>query len=183
MTLFLITALSFAAVVVLRRFTASFGAQKTRDYAGTAPEFDIRRHLSGPMLSEGMIFGPTGRVATRFVAQMTGDWTGATGVLSEVFSYAEGGGQSRQWNIELGENGRFTATADDIIGTAQGQQTGATVRVTYRLRLTEAAGGHVLDVTDWMYLMENGTIMNKSEMRKFGIKVAELVATIRPVEN
>ena len=41
---------------------------------------------------------------------------------------------------------------------------------------------HALDVTDWMYLMENGTIMNRSEMRKFGIKVAELIATIRPAD-
>jgi len=31
--------------------------------------------------------------------------------------------------------------------------------------------------------MENGTIMNRSEMRKFGVKVAELVATIRPKGN
>jgi hypothetical protein len=29
--------------------------------------------------------------------------------------------------------------------------------------------------------MENGTIMNRSEFRKFGFKVAELVATMRPV--
>jgi hypothetical protein len=50
----------------------------------------------------------------------------------------------------------------------------------YRIRLTPEAGGHVLDVTDWMYLMENGTIMNRSQFRKFGIKLAELVATMRP---
>ncbi len=50
----------------------------------------------------------------------------------------------------------------------------------YRIRLAEDAGGHELDVTDWMYLMENGTIMNRSQFRKFGIKVAELVATMRP---
>ena len=52
----------------------------------------------------------------------------------------------------------------------------------YKLRLAEDAGGHVLDVVDWLYLMENGTIVNRSQMRKFGIKVAELVASIRPVE-
>ena len=50
----------------------------------------------------------------------------------------------------------------------------------YKIRLTPEAGGHVLDVIDWMYLMENGTIMNRSQFRKFGIKVAELVATMRP---
>ena len=35
---------------------------------------------------------------------------------------------------------------------------------------------------DWMYLMENGTIINRSQFRKFGVKVAELVATMRPAE-
>jgi hypothetical protein len=53
------------------------------------------------------------------------------------------------------------------------------VLLNYRLRLTPEAGGHVLKVTDWMYLMENGTIMNRSQFTKFGIKVAELVATMR----
>jgi hypothetical protein len=38
----------------------------------------------------------------------------------------------------------------------------------------------VLDVTDWMYLMENGTIINRSQFRKWGVKVAELIATMRP---
>jgi hypothetical protein len=59
---------------------------------------------------------------------------------------------------------------------------GSAARLTYRIRLTEEAGGHVLSVTDWLYLMDNGTLMNRSQMRKFGITVAELIATIRPVE-
>jgi hypothetical protein len=37
----------------------------------------------------------------------------------------------------------------------------------------------VLDATDWMYLVDNGTIMNRSQFRKFGFTVAELVATMR----
>ena len=51
----------------------------------------------------------------------------------------------------------------------------------YTIQLTKDAGGHALQVTDWMYLMENGSIMNRSQFRKFGIKVAELVATMRPM--
>jgi hypothetical protein len=34
-----------------------------------------------------------------------------------------------------------------------------------------------------MYLMSNGSIMNRSQFRKFGIKVAELVATMRPADQ
>ena len=53
----------------------------------------------------------------------------------------------------------------------------------YRIRLEPDAGGHVLDVTDWLYVMENGAIMNRSEFRKFGFRVGELVATMRPAQE
>ena len=130
-----------------------------------------------------MIYGPRGRVVSRFVARMHGEWDGSSGTLSEDFSYANGSTQARKWYLTMGNDGHFTATAEDIIGTGTGRQLGAMVQLSYRIRLPEDAGGHVLDVTDWMYLMENGTILNRSEMRKFGIKVAELIATMRPVEG
>ncbi len=68
-----------------------------------------------------------------------------------------------------------------MVGQGEGRVEGPTVVLRYRIRLTAEAGGHVLDVTDWMYLMENGTIINRSQFRKFGFKVAELVATMRPI--
>ena len=54
---------------------------------------------------------------------------------------------------------------------------------TYTIKLPDSAGGHALDVVDWMYLTENGVIINRSQFRKWGIKVAELVATMRPIEG
>jgi hypothetical protein len=65
------------------------------------------------------------------------------------------------------------------VGTGTGMQKGPAVLLEYRIRLPEESGGHVLDATDWMYLVDNGTIMNRSQFRKFGITVAELVATMR----
>lgn len=165
-----------------QRFFISFGAQRPADYADTAPAFDMKVHLGGEMISEGVLFGPTGKVAIRFAATMSGRWTGDTATLAEEFRYSSGGSLSRAWAITLRKNGAFAATASDIIGVAEGQVSGATVRMTYRLRLAEDVGGHVLDVVDWLYLVQDGTILNKSEMRKFGVKVAELIATIRPVK-
>lgn len=159
---------------------ASFRAQSPADYAATEPSFDIRSALNGSLQAEGVIYGPMGRIAARFTGRFTGTWDGNRGKLREEFSYATGNKQTREWNLEIGNNGKIRATAADVIGTGTGAHSGATVMLNYRLKLAEDAGGHVLDVTDWMYLMENGSIMNKSEMRKFGIKVAELVATIRP---
>lgn len=166
--------------LAVRRFRFSFAGQSPARYAGTEPAFDLRTHLGGAMISEGVIFGPTGAVTSRFVAEMNGNWEGATGRLSESFRYASGKTQERAWTITVHEGGRFTATAPDIVGAAQGVVSGATARLTYRLRLPESAGGHVLDVVDWMYLAPDGVILNRSQMRKFGVKLAELVATIRP---
>ena len=158
----------------------SFRRQSPETYADTGPAFDIRRHLNGPIHCEGVIYGPLGTVTSRFTADMQGEWAGATGTLAEHFSYAGGGTQNRKWFLNVANDGTFTATADDIIGTGRGVMSGATVCMNYRLKLSDDAGGHVLDVTDWMYLMDNGVIMNRSEMRKYGLRVAELVATMRP---
>lgn len=173
-------ALIVVALMALRVRFASFAAQAPSDYAGKGPAFDLRRHLNGPLTCEGVIFGPTGRVTSRFVADMTGTWDGTTGTLAEVFRYDSGTVQHRAWTLALGPDGRITATAADVEGQGTGRVKGPGVLLRYRIRLTPEAGGHVLDVTDWMYLLDNGSIMNRSQFRKFGIKVAELVATIRP---
>jgi hypothetical protein len=174
-------ALVVLALIALRGRYASFTAQNPEDYASHGPAFDLRRHLSGPLTCEGVIFGPTGRVTTRFVADMQGSWTGQTGTLSEVFRYDSGTVQHRAWALTLGQGGSITATAPDVAGEGKGRVEGSGVMLRYRIRLTPEAGGHVLDVTDWMYLLDNGTIMNRSQFRKFGLTVAELVATIRPL--
>lgn len=160
-----------------------FMSQKPSDYAGKEPAIDLRRHLSGPILCEGVIYGPLGRVTSRFVAEMEGRWEGNRGVLDERFRYDSGNSQDRQWRLQISNDGSIRAEADDIIGHGTGRQEGAAVHLNYTIRMPESAGGWSLDVTDWMYVTENGTVMNRSQFRKFGIKVAELVATMRRVER
>ena len=180
--------LGLGALVVLaaawarERYT-TFMAQAPEDYDGDGPQFDLRQHLNGPILCEGVIYGPTGRVSSRFVAEMEGRWDGNVGILTEKFRYDTGETRDREWTLTLGNDGAIRAEAPDVIGTGRGKQSGPTVMLTYRIKLPESSGGHVLDATDWMYLIENGAIINRSQFRKFGIKVAELVATLRPMED
>jgi len=175
----LVLALLLIAVLARGHFFG-FRAQSPEDYADTGPAFVPQEHLSGPIVAEGVIFGPTGRVASRFDATMEGVWDGNSGTLTEDFTFSTGNRQQRAWQITLGDDGTVTATASDVIGEAKGKLSGATLSLRYRIRLSEAAGGHVLDVADWMYLTPGGTVVNRSEMRKFGVLVGELVATLRP---
>jgi len=178
-----IVLIAILVLLTLRARFLSFRAQAPTDYSGTGPAFALNKHLNGEILSEGLIYGPNGKMSNSFVARMVGEWEGNTGTLAEYFTYSNGKQMTRKWYLTLGTGNTFTATADDIVGEGQGVTSGSTVKLTYRIVLPKDAGGHTLDVTDWMYLTENGAIMNRSEMRKFGIKVAELVATMRPAPD
>ena len=171
------------ALVILRSRLWSFRAQAPTDYAGKGPQFDLREHLKGPILCEGVIYGPTGRVSSRFVADFDARWDGNVGTMTEEFRYDSGERQQRQWTLTVGNDGHIRAEAPDVVGVGTGMQAGPAVQLNYRIRLPEGSGGHVLDTTDWMYLMENGAIMNRSQFRKHGVTVAELVATMRRKEQ
>ncbi|WP_299143585.1 DUF3833 family protein [uncultured Tateyamaria sp.] len=159
---------------------ADFLGQSPDDYASAGNAFDVRTHLNGPIVCEGVIYGPTGRVSSRFVGEFDCHWDGNKGTMNETFHYDDGSRQDRCWHLTLGNDGGIKALADDVVGEGTGQQSGDSVQLKYRFRLPEASGGHVLDTVDWMYLAPNGTIVNRSQFRKYGIKVAELVATMRP---
>lgn len=176
----LVLALIALGLVLVQRLFFGFTAQAPADYADTVPAFDLRQALDGPIKASGVIYGPTGRVAARFVADMQGSWDADGGTLSERFRYDSGRTQDRAWRIIPGPDGRFTATADDVVGVGEGEVSGATVLLRYRLKLPEAAGGWQVDVTDWLYRGEDGVIVNRAQFRRFGILVGELVGSMRP---
>lgn len=169
-------------LVYLRKRFAGFTAQTPADYAEITPAIDLRDHLKGPIRCEGVIYGPTGRVSSRFSADFEATWDGNRGIMKEHFRYDSGNTQDREWRLTLGNDGSIKAEADDLVGPGSGQQSGPTVQLNYKLKLPDHAGGHVLTVVDWMYMTPAGTIVNRSQFRKFGIKVAELVATMQRLD-
>lgn len=182
LTFILLGGAAFAALAFLQRNKLSFISQHPEDYNAQGPELNLRDHLNGPILCEGVLYGPTGRVTSRFVADMNVTWDGNVGTMTEHFRYSDGSTQDRCWTLTLGNDGSVKATAPDVIGEGRGMAKGHALQLLYKLKLPDDAGGHVLDAVDWMYLVENGTIMNRSQFRKFGVKVAELVATMRKAE-
>lgn len=178
--LYLVVGAGLVVVAVLvRRYMAAFSAQKPADYAEDYMVMDMQKHLNGEMICEGVIFGPFGRVTSSFVADFNVSWDGDTALIEEHFVYDDSSTQDRIWTIKLSPDGSFTATAPDVPGTGKGRQSGGTIGMRYPIKLPDELGGHVLKTVDWIYLTPVGTMINRSQFRKFGIKVAELVATIR----
>lgn len=179
---FIGAALALGLVWVLTR-RLSFARQNLSVYAGQVPVFDPVQHLAGPMRCEGVIFGPLGRVSSRFSAEMNGVWQGETGVLTEDFRYAGGRVQARRWALRLLPGGQIAAEAPDVPGGGRGAYRGNALRLRYKIRLEPEAGGHLLSVTDWLFVLDSGTLVNRSEFRKFGLKVGELQAVMTPLRG
>lgn len=170
-------------VLILRRRFADFMGQSANDYADDYPQFDMREHLNGPMTCDGVIFGPMGRVTSTFEADFDISWEGNSCTMKEAFRYHDGSTQNREWRIELDGGGHFEAFADDVPGKARGEVAGPAVLFNYSIKLPAESGGYTLKAFDCMYLTKNGTVVNRSQFRKFGFRVAELVATIHKKET
>ena len=156
-----------------------FGAQSVEAYAAEAPRLDLREYLNGALTASGVFFGLSGRVERRFVADMLGAWRGNTGTLEERFRFADGEVGERCWTMTFADDGAFVATAPDVAGNATGRQSGNAAAMRYRLRVPRGNGEIVVDMVDWFYLLDDGTLINKARMSKFGLKVGELVVSFR----
>ena len=168
-----------AVAVAVIASLAGCGSQVLDDYAAETPRLDLREYLNGPLTASGIFFDYAGRADLRFIVDMDGSWNGNTGTLSERFHYSDGQTDERIWTIRFTDDQRFTATAHDVVGEATGGQKGNAAMMKYRLRIPRDGKEVVVSMEDWLYLQEDGTLINRSKMRKFGLSVGELVVTFR----
>jgi hypothetical protein len=147
---------------------------KVTDYAAQKPVLELRDYFNGTLDAYGVFTDRSGQVVKRFTVVMECSWQGDQGVLDEVFSYSDGTTQRRVWRLQRLADGRFTGQADDVVGTAQGQQSGNAFHWTYTLALP--VDGRIIEVQfdDWMYLMSDKVMLNKAAMRKWGVGLGEV---------
>ncbi len=148
-------------------------------YKDGTPVLDLRHYLRGSLLASGAFFGLAGRMERRFVIEMAGRWSGNRGTLDERLCYDDGETVERCWTLVFADDGTFTATAPDVEGTAKGLQRGNAAVMHYRLRLPRPRGEIVVGMKDQFFLQNDGTLINRARMSKFGLKVGEVIAFFR----
>jgi hypothetical protein len=116
----------------------------------------------------------SGTVVKRFTVVMRCTWQGNDGVLDEDFTYSDGTTQKRIWRLKKLPDGAYTGTADDVIGTAQGQARGNAFNWKYTLALPVDGTVYNVQFDDWMYLMTDKVMLNKATMTKFGVRLGEV---------
>lgn len=149
------------------------------DYRGKRPTFDLKTYFDGPVTAQGTFQDRSGKVIRRFTVQMNASWQGDTGVLDEHFTYDDGEKQRRIWTLKKLPDGRYTGTADDVVGQASGRTEGFALFWDYTLRLPVDGTVYEVRFDDWMYQLDERTVLNRSVMSKWGIKLGEVTLFFR----
>lgn len=170
--------LALAALAASGLLAACAGPQ-VFDYAAERPQLDLRSYFNGTVDAWGVFTDRSGKVVKRFTVVMDCRWEGERGVLDEAFTYADGSTQRRIWRLVRHADGRYSGTADDVVGSAEGQASGNAFNWRYTLALP--VDGRVWEVQfdDWMYLMDERMMLNKAVMSKWGIRLGEVTLAFR----
>lgn len=162
--------LSILAALLL----AACASPTPRDYAAERPALDMKAYFNGKVDGWGMVQDRSGKVTRRMTVEITGTWNGDTGTLDERFTYADGKKETRVWTLRK-QGERYVGTAADVIGEAAGEAAGNALRWRYVLEAKRENGDTVkLDMDDWMWLVDERTLVNRTRFSKFGIRFGEV---------
>ena len=152
-------------------------------YKNQTPSVDVKTYFTGPIKAWGLVQNRKGEVVRRFDVDMYGSWNGDTGTLKETFDYYDGEKQNRIWTITKLDENRYEGTASDIIGKATGESQGSAIRWAYQMDLPVGDTTYKITFDDWMFHMNDGVLINRSYLKKFGFTVAELTLFMQKQEE
>ena len=147
-------------------------------YANEKPPLDLAQYFTGTVDGWGMFQDRSGAVVRRFTVRIDCTWQGNEGTLDEHFEYADGTTQNRVWKL-VKEGNRYTGTAVDVVGTAVGTAAGSALHWNYVLALPVDGKTWNMDMDDWMFLVDDRTMLNRTTMSKFGFRVGEVTLSFR----
>lgn len=141
--------------------------------------FDLLTFFEGPTLAEGVFEDRAGRARRQFTVEMNGRAEGATLVLEEHFLFDDGERQQRTWRLERGMGPTFSGICEDSVGVAQGRFEQGKAALSSVLRLK--VGGRPVSISfdDVFYDTGEGTVLNRSTLRKWGLRLGQVLILFR----
>jgi hypothetical protein len=163
------------ALLLVAALTACDTPLTIQSFENTTPELDPVRWFAGRThswgFSEDRGGSPvTGRFTTDTDAHSDPD---GTLVMAQTIHFADGDTMRRTWHLKRIDAHHFSATAEPVVGTAEGEAYGRAFHWTYVYRLPPGDWLHTVRFEHWMYLSDDGTqLLNRFTVRKLGITLA-----------
>jgi hypothetical protein len=150
-----------------------------QQYAPVQPKLDVAAFFAGTTDAWGMFQRRGGDVVKRFHVEIEGRTENGALQLDERFKYDDGSTQRRLWRLVAQEGGRWQGTAPDVKGPAYGEAAGNALRWRYTLLLPVDGSTYEVHFDDWMFLIDDCTMINRASMRKFGFELGQVTLMFR----
>jgi hypothetical protein len=175
--------LALLALAGLALILAGCASVKPEDYAGTTPRLVLEEYFLGKTRAHGIFQDRSGRLRRQFTVDIDGRMEGGEMVLTEDFVYADGERSQRIWRIRRLDEHRYEGRAADVVGTATGIAYGQALNWRYDLDLTVGEDVYRVHFDDWMFLQDDGVLLNRAEMRKFGFRLGEVTIVFQRADG
>lgn len=155
-------------------FLSSCATQDLASYKNTQPKLDLVDYFVGTTDAWGIFQQRNGEVVKRFHVEMIGTQRDGKLILDEHFRFDDGTKQQRTWTLVQLPDGSWSGTASDVIGQAVGHVAGNTLHWQYVLALPVDGTTYHMQVDDWLYLLDEKAMLNRTSMKKFGIEFGQV---------
>ena len=169
--------------IILLLLLPSCSDHSIKSYSGEEPKLNLREFFDGYIYALGIVQDRSGKVIKRFKVDIKAYWEGEKAILDEKFIYSDGKKSSRVW--ELNEIGRskYEGRANDVVGIATGETAGNTFYFEYDLDLLVGDTTYKVNFEDWMYLLDEKTLLARSYMNKWGFDLGEVTIVMNKREK
>ncbi len=148
------------------------------DYKETTPDLVLEEFFNGNLSAYGMVLDRNGKLARRFSVVLEAQWNGNKGTINEWFDFDDGEKSTRVWQLTKEDENTYSGTAGDVVGTAKGQTSGSALYWKYDLLIKIDGTEYQVTLDDWMYLIDDNRLFNKTNIIKYGLKVGEIIIYI-----
>jgi Protein of unknown function (DUF3833) len=159
---------------ILFLFLGCASPLRPQAFANTSPAFDPVTFWTPPTSSWGVIENRDGAPTAIVTTSTTSTPEGPDGLHMIQHVMSDGKDSVRDWHMRRLGNGKFEATANDVVGIAKGTTSGRTLHWTWVLATKPGNSFFNVTMEQWMYLADNGTLMNRTIITKLGLRLAEI---------
>ena len=165
-------------ILILTFFTFSCSSKMNiSQFKDSKPEFILEDYFEGSVIAWGLFHDRFGNLRRQFKVDIEGTLADNQLTLDEKFVYDDGEKQQRIWTIDILDGKKYVGRADDVIGSATGSASGNALNWSYDLLLKIKDSTIKVRFDDWMFLQEKGVLINRAEVKKFGITLGVVSIT------
>ena len=156
-------------------------APPAEELRATTPVIDPIRFFTGHVRSWGVMEDRSGRPTSIVNTDCTGEADGDTLRMTQRLTIGQDSPVTRVWQMRRVGTDRYEATANDMVGTAAGDASGRAFHWTWTLATSPGNDLQNGSLEQWWYLLEDGSMLNRTTIRKLGVTLAQVSEHFAPV--